>query len=277
MKNGQHNGADDLLMHKLREILLHDDREALQQLRDELDNPERLSKKVSPIIDEHINFMKQHFPVEFKNAVNKIVEQKIRDSQQELLNVIYPALGLMIRKYISHQIQLMKEKIEDQIRRTTNATLIWRKIRTSIFGVSESDLMIATAEKPTVEEVFIIERESGLLKGSASLRPAFNRDVVAGMLTAIKAFVEDAFEKESQELELVQYGTYQIILHNFGTYYIALAVSGLLSAGEKDRLVTAILEYADNEKTLLIDDENPELERLLSSSLVEKFIDIEKK
>jgi hypothetical protein len=277
MKNGHQNGADDLLMHKLREILLHEDREALQQLRNELDNPEQLSKKVSPIIDEHINFMKQHFPVEFKNAVNKIVEQKIRDSQQELLNVIYPALGLMIRKYIAHQIQLLKEKIEDQIRRTTNATLIWRKIRTSIFGVSESDLMLASAEKPKVEEVFIIERESGLLKGSASLQPAFNRDVVAGMLTAIKAFVEDAFEKESQELELVQYGTYQIILQNFGTYYIALAVSGLLSAGEKDRLLNAILEFADTEKALLTDNENPELERLLSSSLVEKFIDSEKK
>lgn len=277
MKNGHQNGTDDLLMHKLREILLHDDREALQQLRDELDNPERLSVKVSPIIDEHINFMKQHFPVEFKNAVNKIVEQKIKDSQQELMNVIYPALGLMIRKYIAHQIQLTKEKIEDQIRKATSVTWIWRKMRSSILGVSESDLLLAEAEKPTVEEVFIIERDSGLLKGSASLRPMFNRDVVAGMLTAIKAFVEDAFEKESQELELVQYGTYQIILHNFGTYYIALAVSGLLSSGERDRLVNAIMEFADNEKSLLIDDENPEVEYLLSAKLVEKFIDSEKK
>lgn len=271
------NGNDELLMHKLREILLQEDREALRELRNELNDPERLSIKVSPIIEDQINFLKQHFPSEFKNAVNKIVEQKIKESQEELLNVIYPALGLMIRKYIAHQIQMMKDRMEEQIRKTTNATWLLRKMRTAIFGVSQSDMLLASSEKPTVEEVFIIERDSGLLKGSASLRPAFDRDVVAGMLTAIKAFVEDAFQKESQELELVQYGTYQIILSNFRTYYIALAVSGVLSSGERDRLTTSILEFANDEKALLIDDENPESTQLLSTSLEDKFIEREKK
>ncbi len=271
------NGTDELLMHQLRQILLREDREALEALKNELDDPVRLSRRVGPLIEEQIQFLKQHFPAEFRQAVDKIVEQKIRESREELLNVIYPALGVMIRKYVAHQMQMLREKVEHQIRQTTSMNRWIGKMKSMFSGVSQADLLLSAADRPVVEEVFLIERDSGLLLGSASLQPMFNREAVAGMLTAIKAFVEDAFERESQEVELVQYGDFQILMQGFRTCYIALAIRGVLSAGEKDRIIAAILAFAAGEGFPRHDAMDPEMTRQLSERLEQTFIERDKK
>ena len=62
------------------------------------------------------------------------------------------------------------------------------------FGGSDAETVLAALDKPILEEIFIIQRDSGLMLGNASMSPTVNREAVAGMLTAIKSFVEDAFE-----------------------------------------------------------------------------------
>jgi hypothetical protein len=238
-----------LLMRKLREILLVEDREELERLKTVLNDPALLSQRVSPIIEERLQFLKNNFPVEFRIAVEEIIERKLERSKDELLKIIYPTLGQMIRKYIQHQFQLLKESIEEQIRATLHRGILGR-IRYALFGVKAkkmSEAIVAKLNGPRVEEIFVIERHSGILLGSASRQETIDLDMIAGMLTAIKAFVEDAFRRDKEQLEMIQYGTFSILLENFHTYYIASAISGSISGSERAQLSENLVKFAQSE------------------------------
>ena len=220
--------SEKQMMAQLKDILLAEDREELQRLRKVLEERSQLSEKVSPIIEEHLDFMKKNFPVEFELAVDKIFDRKLEASKEELLEVIYPTLGQMIKKYVQHQIQLLKESIEEQIKNTFQKGIIGR-IRYALFGVKAeqmSEEILSNLDGPQIEEIFVIEHNSGILLGSASRQNTVDLDMIAGMLTAIRSFVEDAFQRGEQQLESIRYETFTIILENFHTYYIAAAVSG---------------------------------------------------
>ena len=90
--------------------------------------------------------------------------------------------------------------------------------------------------EPIVEEIFVIEKDSGLLKGSYSKGNIADKDMVSGMLTAIKSFAEDAFSKEGQDLEDIKFETFQLSIQNFKTIYIATATSGVISRDFKEEL-----------------------------------------
>lgn len=237
------------MMDKLKDILLSEDREELQRLRQVLDEREQLSERVGPIIEERLDFMKNNFPVEFRLAVDKIIEHKLESSKDELLEIIYPTLGQMIKKYVQHQIQLLKESIEEQLRNTFEKGIIGR-IRYALFGVKAdkmSEEILSNLDGPVIEEIFVIEHQSGILLGSASRNDTVDLDMIAGMLTAIRSFVEDAFKRGEQQLESIRYETFTIILENFHNYYIAAAVSGPMSEKERSELSDDLMKFAETE------------------------------
>ena len=75
-----------------------------------------------------------------------------------------------------------------------------------------------------------------------------DRDMVAGMLTAIKSFVEHAFSKGEQEIETIEYDNYKLLVRNFHTYYIVVVVSGSVSAEFKSMLTDLLLNFAERYK-----------------------------
>jgi hypothetical protein len=261
------------LMSQLREILLKEDRFALMEVQQILKDRELLSIHVNPIIEEHLTFLKQNFPKEFNKDVNKLIEQKLKDSQQEILEVVYPVMGKMISKFISLQFQELKESIDAQINNIFSKQGLVKRFRNKIFGVKDADIIIASLDKPVLEEIFIIQRETGLMLGNASLSPSVNRDVVAGMLTAIKAFVEEAFvEHDKEDLEMIQYGTYRILLQNFPSYYFAMALSGSVSTKETEVFRNKTIDFIEKTTSLRFSDVTSEIQDRISQELENEFI-----
>lgn len=238
-----------LMMNKLRDILLVEDREELLRLKKSLNDPTLLSQKVTPIIEEQLAFFKKNFPVEFRIAVEDIVEKKLENSKEELMEVIYPMLGQMVRKYIQHQFQLLKDSIEEQIRALFQRGIIGR-LRYAIFGVKPQEMserILSRLDGPIIEEIFVIEHHSGILLGSASRKDTIDLDMIAGMLTAIKSFVEDAFKRGNEQLEVIQYETFSMVIENFSTYYMVAAISGSISIQERMVLSTQLTTFAQKE------------------------------
>ena len=245
-KNGNYVQDADL-MAKLRELILHEDRDEIARLREIIENPLELSVKVQPIIEERLDFLKKNFPKEFKTVVNQLVEDRIKASQNEILDTIYPVLGKMIQKYINYQFQMLKDAIDQRIQDTLGSKGIFQKIRIKVFGVRESDILLSNLDRPQILEVYVIQRDSGLLLGSASIQETMDKDLIAGMLTAIKAFVEDAFKRENQDLEMVKYGNFQILLQNYHSYYISVAMSGSISSKDRNELSGLIHQFSERE------------------------------
>ena len=257
-QNNKTREDEELLMEKLRAILLKEERQKVQKLETIVETKKDLSERVDPIIVEHIQKLKTEFPEQYRLIVDQMVEQKIKDSSEEILNTIYPVFGQMIKKYIALQFQLLRESIDQQIKTTFSAQGIWGSIKARLFGVKTSDIILSEFDKPVISEIFVIQRDSGLLIGSASVERTVDQDVVAGMLTAIKAFVEDAFDGGQQNLGMIEYDTHKIFIQNFPAYYIAIAMSGTLSSIEKDQLSSRLFEFAEKEITnkLILPSEN---------------------
>ena len=232
----------------LRQILLREDRNEVEELKAVLNNPDQLAEKISPIVEKHLTNMKQNFPVEYNSTIESIITKKLENSQEELLDAISPVMGQMIRKYVQHQFQLLKESLDAQMNATLNQGIIG-KVRGLFGGKSQvtSEEIIANLDRPIIEEIYVIEHHSGVLMGSASRSETIDIDVIAGMLTAIKSFVEDAFKRGKEDLEMIQYGTFTILLENFHSYYIAAAVSGSMSMQERVELENDLAKFAEKE------------------------------
>lgn len=261
------------LFDQLKSILLSNEREEIQKVQETIYTKEKLSKEVSPIVEEHIDFLKNNFPNEFRSVVDKMITSKIKDSQDEIVNAIYPEVGKMIKKYVGHQIQMLKENIENTVKNTFDTKSFWGKIKTRMGWKKASEEIIQNLAAPVVEEIFIIQKHSGLLMGSATRNDLVDQDVVAGMLTAIKAFVEDAFNrKNNEDLEIIEYGSYRVFLQNFPSCYFAVALSGTLSSKEKDQLSDRILDFAGEEIPTQLENIDDEIHDKLSLKLDQYFI-----
>jgi hypothetical protein len=266
---------DDYLFLQLKEILLQEDRERLQQISKTLDTPELLKEKIGPILEERIEVLKEHFPNQYRQIVEEVVDFKLKTSQEEVLDLIYPVMGKMIQKYIRLQIQQLRDNLERQIQQTLRKGVIGR-VRYLLFGFGKKDAeqIVSRLDGPEIIEVYVIEQHSGILLGSASKSRAVDLDLIAGMLTAIKSFVEDAFQQELQELEMIQYDHYTILIQNFYKFYIATAVSGSISHQDEYKLRSAISTLVEAQLYQIIkhpdDSTNRRLKEILKKNLIER-------
>lgn len=236
---------EDIHLLKIKEILLKEDREELSILRQKLEDEEAFNKRITPYIEQHIDNLKMNFPDQYNAMVSDIFEAKLKDSRQEMIDMLAPSIGIMIKKFISMQFESLKEGIDNQVKNTFSTKTWSNKFKSMFYGVKESDLILKEMDKYQIQEVYLIQRNSGLLFGSASMSVNLDQDVIAGMLTAIKSFAEDAFQQGAQDLDMIEYGTYKILMQNFKTYYLALAITGSLSASDKDQISNSVLAFAD--------------------------------
>lgn len=257
-------------LQQLRTILLRPEQERITHIHNILEEKEPLAERVVPIIEEQLSEFEAHFPKAYQLAVDRLVERKIRESQEEMIDMLYPVMGTMIRKYIAQQLQELRESVEQQLERSFLARLRDRFFRAG--GVREADLVLRNAALPRVREAYIIEQHSGLLLGSASTQEVVDKELIAGMLTAIKSFVVDAFRRGTTQLELIEYAGYQILIRDFHTYYVALAVEGKMTTKEQEQLSDQIATFVQNELARKIRADDASLHLHLGKTLKEYFM-----
>ena len=237
----------------LRDILLTDEREYVTSIQDKiavleetLNKRTNLSEKVDPIINDKLNHFVQEIPHTLGPAITKALKEEIKNSQDAVVEALFPIMGKMIKKYIQSEMAQLTEKINAQVNDTFSFKWLKRKMKSKAKGVSEAALIIEEQFRPTIEQIMVIEKGSGLLISRYSKTQNIDAEMVAGMLTAIKSFVEDAFEKGGQDLNNIEYDTYHIQIQNFSSYYIAVIISGPFNTIYKSRLEDKLLDFAQN-------------------------------
>jgi len=262
----------------IRHILLHGDRSRIEQLENIINDTNLLSEHVNPIIDSKINDIKGDFSNTFGKEVGAEFEKKLMLSEDLLLTVLSPMMGKMIKKYISVEIKKLQDKIDQQVKRSFSFKRYYHLIRAKVFGIESSALFLADLDdfKTRIQDIFVIQRNSGLVIASAHAdeTKGGDGDIFGGMLTAIIAFGEDVFNKargEEHKLEFIEYDSHKIFLQSHHNYFFAVVLNGSLSNSEKDKLETQLMEFADKEKRLNIQNINGEDGGHISDQLGETF------
>lgn len=239
----------------IKDILLTDEREysasiekKIRNLENILNTEEQLATKVKPIIDQKLNEFVKEIPDTLGPVITKALKEEIKNSQDAVVEALYPIIGKMIKRFIQHEIKMLSDKINNQVNKTFSFKGFLRKVKTKVSGVNKGDLIIQEQNTPTIEQLIIIKKGSGIVLAEFSKTKTTDEDMVGGMLTAIKSFAEDAFKKEQQDLQHIEYDLYHIHLQNFASFYIAVVISGALNIVFKNKLEDKILNFTNNQK-----------------------------
>ncbi len=246
----------------LKEILLTDEREFSERISNKiaileqtLQEKEKLSEKVNPIIWEELERFKSEIPQNLGPAITESLKNEIKNSRDDVVEALYPILGKMIKKYISQEMKVLSEKVNDAARNTFSFAGLKRKLKAKATGVDENEIILRDIASAQIEQVFLIEKDSGILLGSFSKKETVDQDMISGMLTAIKAFVEDAFKETGRDLQSIEYDSYEIHLQNFHKYYIAIALGGTFTENAQSELEDYNLDVSQeiNKADILLD------------------------
>ncbi len=239
----------------LKELLLTEEKEfadAIAQKVEALTNivnqKQELSHKVDPIIDDKLDQFVQEIPKTLGPTITEALKEEIKNSQDAVVEALFPIIGKMIKKYIAHEMKLLSENISRQTKKAFSFKNWFRKTKASAHGIKEGDLAISDYAKPRLIQMFVIEKNSGILIADYSplSEGTIDKEMIAGMLTAIKSFVEDAFHGGGQNLEMIEYELYTIHIQNFYSYYVAAVISGAYTMMFKEVLEDQIIDFAKN-------------------------------
>lgn len=236
------NSEDKLKV--LKEILLTEEREfdkdLLLKIEKLAQEQNQLSERVSPLMEERLEEFIEEIPKTLGPVITETLKKEIKKSQDAVAEALYPVMGKMIKKYVQAEIKKLNDNINSKIKNSFSFSSPFKRGRNR----TNAARLLKEEFKGFVEHVMVIEKGSGILTANYAKTQNIDEDMMAGMLTAIKSFAEDAFAKENLELERIDYELYTIHLQNFSNYYIAVVISGIYDDEFKDKLEDVLLDFA---------------------------------
>lgn len=263
---------------ELRKLLLAEDRpdrdeirEKVSELEELLGSREALAEHLQPHFMEHQEHLQAHFPELFGKSIASAIKSQIRDSQDEIIDALHPIIGKLIVQYVKMEIQRISQEIDRRLEDPFSFKNLRLRFKALVTGIPYEDLLMQDIQNPHVEQIFLISKDTGFPLGTYSINDVGQKDMIAGMLTGIKSFVEDAFQTESQELQTVSYDKYQILLISFQTFYFAIVVDEIPHARFQEKLREEILKFCEKHPVWTNDNITGASQEDVSKALKEHF------
>jgi OOP family OmpA-OmpF porin len=163
--------------------------------------------------------------------IEKAIHESIRKDPQGLADILYPVMGPAIRKAVSEDIKRMLENVNTVLENSFSLKRLGWRLQAVFSGKSYAEIVLSHAFVYRVRQVFLIHRKTGLLLydvSDTSQGIAQDADMVSAMLTAIKDFVDDSLNIDTQEghLNTIQMGEYTIWIEQGPHAIIAAIIEG---------------------------------------------------
>jgi hypothetical protein len=173
-----------------------------------------------------------------------------------MVEALYPIIAQTVVRAVSEAIRDLARTIDARMRTTLNAKAIWRQLVARLRGVSGPEMALRESLPFSVDEVFLIHRESGLLLSyvSRTADASPDSDLISGMLTAIRDFARDAFGRGTVgDLDEIQYGEQRILIQSAQHAYLAVVVDGTEPPGFRAQMRERVLEISQAHRPILRD------------------------
>ncbi len=193
-------------------------------------NKAAICAALAPVLPEAVAQRVLNSPGEYAKALGPemgtAIKEQITLEREAMVDALYPVIGSTISKYMAEVVQSINQKVEN----TLSLEGISRKIRAKLQGVSEAELIFKESMPFAVQAIFLIHKDSGLIISEVQ-PPETQRlesEMVAGMLTAIRSFVNDCIAQSGDisEIDQIEYGSSQINIEGAGYCYLALVTKG---------------------------------------------------
>lgn len=254
----------------LKELLLTDEKkpenDVLKKIEALENRQEHLSERLEPLLEKRLDTFVEEIPQTLGPAITETLKEEIKKSQDAVAEALYPIMGKMIKKYVQAEIKKLNDSINTKISKTFSIKNWFKgKNNKNTTGID----YMKDEYSAHIEQIMVIEKGSGLLKAHYEKRATIDKDMLAGMLTAIKSFAEDSYQRGEMELERINYELFTIHLQNFSKYYIAVVISGIYDDEYASKLEDVLLDFAQ----FVINKDDINKEPVFTKKLKEYFTD----
>ena len=234
-RDGDQGGATEPDLVALREILVGYEQQRLTTLQMQIS---ALQRKV----EDEQSLIRMLTPV-----LGDAIRTSIRDHRQEMIEALYPIIGQLVVRAVSEAIRDLARGIDQRMRMSFSPAVVWRRVQARLQGVSAAELALRDALPFMVAEIFLIHRTSGLLLLHISWQSEIDTadaDLIGGLLTAIRDFVQEAFGRgQEEQLDEIHYGDLRILIEAASEVYLGVVVEGVEPAGFPAADARARLRY----------------------------------
>lgn len=212
------------------------------RLEDELRSPtqigQRLETTIVPALHHQVRRQGDNVAEALAPVIGPAIRHQIRDAKEDIIDALYPVIGQIIGKAIAEALRELTRNIDTRLRRQFNFRDRLNQTTARLRGVSEAELMLRGALPYSIERVFLVHRETGLLISHIAAQEDHraNMEMISGMLTAIQDFVRDSFSGGQGDLEDLTHGGRRILLESGQRAYVAVVLSGVEPVGYNDRI-----------------------------------------
>ncbi len=229
----------------------------LRELRNVILKPGALVDKISPVIADVLTEQIKHSGDEIAQAIAPVIGEAIRrqvySAREDIIDALYPVIGQTINRAVTEALRDLARNVDQRVRRSVSPQSAVKRFRARLQGVSGAEYELREALPFTVNEIFLVQRDSGVLIHHLTRDPEAppDRDLVSGMLTAIRDFARDALgDQDSGELDAIDYQAQKILLEAGGAVYLAVVIDGIEPPGFRQQMrevLTSLQEgrYAD--------------------------------
>ena len=243
---------------RLKDILFGDERGALDGLDARIAALDRNQRELPARLPAAIERAQEGVGAErIANALAKPVTQAlgaaVRENRQVIVDVLFPVIGPAIRKAIAEALRNLVADVNGAIESNLTPRGIRWRMEAWRRGVPYAEVVLKHTLNYGIDHVFLIERESGLVldRESAPHLPDLDADAIAGMLTAIGAFVRDSVDRDgSGTLDSARVGEHLLWIVHGPRANLACFIHGVpppgLHALLEQRLETIHSELGEN-------------------------------
>ena len=224
--------ASETSLNRLRTLLLGATEEQLDAILARLGNPDLRVKELSqdlPAALIHRAKQDNQLSQALLATVEDIVQTSVERNPQPMVNAIYPAIAPALRRAVSQALRQMTSSMNQTLDHSFSIKGLKWRIEAWRTGRSFAEVAMLKSLLFRVEQLFFIERESGLLLRHAAADGVKGEDpeIVSGMLTAIGDFASDSFQLDKgEQLASVEIGDREIFVVQGPKAFLAALVWG---------------------------------------------------
>ncbi|MBL8669185.1 MAG: OmpA family protein [Alphaproteobacteria bacterium] len=164
---------------------------------------------------------------------------EIRNSRDMMVDALYPLTGRLVAAAVRNAMRSYVEALDQQINSAFSLTTWRARAQSLLSGVPAAEILLRLNPPVSVRELLVVHRTSGLLvarvtRGGDAAGEAADGDLVAGMLTALLSFAEEALGAEGGgDVRTLQLGDGEVMLTCTPAVIFAVKVGGLPRPGTR--------------------------------------------
>ncbi|WP_394826500.1 OmpA family protein [Pendulispora albinea] len=185
-------------LNELRQILLGPDQERLAKIEEQF-TPDALGKALP---EAAVASQKQGEDLTWalRPTVMSAIRDAVKNDPQIFVDALVPVMGPAIRKAAMQALRSLVQQLNETLAHGFSLRGLRWRLEAARTGRPFAEIVLLRSLVYRVEQVFLVHRESGLVLHHlvAPGTPQQDPDQVAAMLSAIDAFVHDAFREEAR-------------------------------------------------------------------------------